>query len=561
MASKVRWLASALLVSLPSAWPQGTPRSGNPLDTLPPVPARPAEATRALVPQAEPRAAIPADQPLTPSRFEIEGVRAIPFEPIAARFSAMAGKPTTVGALAAAVEQANQMYRDAGFALSFFYLPQQDFAGGVVRIAAVEGYVDQIRIEGDAGISRQQVMDIANHLREEKPLTLASFERYTGILAQLPGVVVQANVPPPATTDGAAVMTLTVQRRPYALSLGGEIGQPQSRAVVTAEVNDLLVPGNRVSVSALPLQTGSDRYYAASYAQHIGSQGLVLKLATSWFRGDPNAALGVDPGPLERRGTNRRVDVSLGYPLMLSASRSLTLTGGAYAVNSADTLGNPATGATLTDDVRSRAVFAQLAYAESRPGVDRVASVMLVQGVKAGGARAELVSNVPGLSGPDGIELRFTRVLVQAAQAMRFSNEVGLSAAVIAQYSGHALPPSERISFGGTRFGRGYAPGQTSGDSGHGLSLEVNRRLPLPLGGGRLVLEPYLMAEAARVRARAGTPVPAHLVSLTAGARLTDQRHYTVDLGVSKPLGDPPLENPDRKLRTHLLISYRLGDP
>jgi len=559
VSSKYRWLASALLVSLPSAWPQGNPRSGNPLDTLPPVPARPAE-TRAPVPQVEaPGTAVPVDQPITPVKFEIEGVRAIPFEPVAARFAAMANKPTTVGALAAAVEQANQMYRDAGFALSFFYLPQQTFAGGVVRIAAVEGYVDKIQIEGDPGISRQQVMDIANHLREEKPLTRESFERYTGILAQLPGVAVQASVPAPATTDGAAVMTLTVKRRPYAVGLGGEIGEPQSRAVLTGEVNDLLGPGSRVSVSALPLQTGHDRYYAASYTQYIGSEGLVLKLATSYFRGDPNAAVGVDPGPLDRRNVNKRVDISLGYPLILSATRSLTLNGGVYAVNSADTLSNPANGAMVTDDVRSRAVFAQLSYAESRGNTDRTASAMLVQGVRAAGARAELVSNVPGLSGPDGIDLRFTRVLVQAAQATRFSNQMGLTAAIVAQYSGNTLPPSERISFGGTRFGRGYSPGQTSGDSGYGLSLEVNRRFPL--GGRKLVLEPYLMAETARVRAKSGTPVPSHLVSLTAGARLTDQQYYTVDLGVSKPLGDTPLENPDKKLRTNLLISYRLGDP
>lgn len=558
MPLKYRWLASALLAGLPAAWPQGTSRSGNPLDTLPPVPARPAE-IRTQIPQAETRPGIPADQAVTPVKFEIEGVRAIPFDQVAARFTAMAGKPTTVGALVAAAEQANALYREAGFALSFFYLPQQTFAGGVVRIAAVEGYVGKIQIEGDAGRSAEQVRAIASNLLEEKPLTQASFQRYTAILAQLPGVSVQANIPPPSTTEGDALMTLTVKRRPYAVSIGGEISEPRPRAVITGELNDLLVAGSRISVSALPVAPGKDRYYAAAWQQHVGVEGLILRLSTSYYRSDPNAALGIDPGPLDRESLNKRVDFTASYPLILSATRSLMLSGGAYGVNNADTLTNPVNGAYVTDDARSRAVFAQLAYAEAKGNIERSASAMVVQGIKAAGARGELVSNVAGLSGPDGIDLRFTRVLVQAAQAVRFANQIGMAAALTAQYSGNTLPATERISFGGMRFGRAYAPGQTSGDSGWGLSLEVNRRFPFE--GRRLVLEPYLLAETSRVRAKSGTPVPAHLVSLTAGARLTDQQYYTVDLGVSKPLGDTPIENPDKKLRANLLISYRLGDP
>ena len=55
-------------------------------------------------------------------------------------------------------------------------------------------------------------------------------------------------------------------------------------------------------------------------------------------------------------------------------------------------------------------------------------------------------------------------------------------------------------------------------------------------------------------------PVPSELISLTLGARVTDQKHYTIDAGLSKPVGDLPNSNPERKLRASLLISYRLGD-
>lgn len=552
-------VTSLMLAASSGALAQGAGRGGNPLDNLPPVPQRAIPEAPAQAALPNPGAAVPAGQQITPRRFDIEGVKSIPFAEVAQLFAPLTGKTVAAAELVDKAAQATLMYRKAGYALGFFYVPAQDFANGVVRIVAVEGHVGSLKIEGDAGRSEAQLRALAAPILAEKPLTQPTFERYTALLARLPGLAVTASVPAPTSTDGASVMTLAVKRSPYAVSVGAAVGEPHSRLVVTGELNDVITPGGQLSASTLIFPPAQEKFYSAAYTQAIGSEGLVLKLSSSYYRADPDASLGVEPGPLGRLTTQRRTELSASYPLILSASRSLTLSGGLYGVNNADAYTNRTTAERLVDDTRTRAAFVQLAYAAAEPGMERSASAMLVQGIDGLGARAELVSDVPGLGGPSGTQLKFTRLLLQGSQAMRFGNQIGVAAAFAAQYSGDSLPASERISFGGLRFGRGYASGETSGDSGFGFSMEVNRRFTLPTGRP-LWLEPYLMAESGRVRASGGAlaPVPAQLVSLTLGARLTDQKYYSVDLGVSKAVGDAPLENPERKLRTNLILNYRL---
>ena len=50
------------------------------------------------------------------------------------------------------------------------------------------------------------------------------------------------------------------------------------------------------------------------------------------------------------------------------------------------------------------------------------------------------------------------------------------------------------------------------------------------------------------------------LKSASLGLRVSDSRYYALDVAMSKPLGDRSSNNPDRKLRYSLMLSYNL-DP
>lgn len=541
---------------------QAQTQGGNPLDQLP-SPA-PVPTVRAPAPQVNVRPPAGAadgagklERQLVPARFDIEGVTALPFPRIAALFAPLAGQPVTVARLVEIAGEATALYRQAGNPLSFVYLPDQGFEGGVVRVVAVEGYIGSVRIEGDAGPAEARLREIAGRLVAERPLRQATFDRVTQLLLRLPGVTVGATASMPATTDGATELVLKVTRQPYNVSLGADLRKPTPRAVLGAVINDPFVPGGQLSASTLLGDFSREKLLSLGYTQLVGADGLQLKAQATSYRGYPDRNL--DSGsPLERFNTNRRVELSASYPLLLDARSSLMLNGGFYGVDNADDYRVPATGARLTDDTRVRAAFAQLSYLDAQADRSRGASVLLAQGFDGAGASAEVRSNVAGLGGTGTSKLAFTRLAIDGNQRDRFANQWGTGVSFGAQYSPNSLAASERISFGGPRFGRGYAAGDAAGDSGWGVGLEVNRMFRLDAGWLKQI-EPYLLVERARVATDLGRPMPQNLRSIALGVRLSDAKYYSLDLAIAKPTGDAAIDNPSRKTRVSLLLSYQLA--
>ena len=531
----------------------------DPLDLLP-KPAPPAQPAPA--PQLDlktPDGAGRLDQRLTPARFDIEGVNARPFADLAGLFAPLAGQPVTVGQLVAVAREASAKYRDAGYPLSFVYVPEQDFAGGVVRVVAVEGYIASVRIEGDAGAAEPKLREMAQQLQAEKPLRLATFERATQLMARLPGLAVTADAAMPGTTDGATALALKVQRQPYNISLGGDLRQPTSRLVLTGRVGDLPASGSDLTASTLLGNYSREKFASLGYTQFVGADGLALKTTYSDYRGYPDEAMGKG-SPVERYNTNKRLEFSGSYPLLLTARSSLFLGAGLYGVDNTDEYSVPSNGAQLTDETRVRAAFLQLSYADATPERSRNASAMLAQGIDGMGALAEVRSNVAGLSGPGAAKLNFTRLSFDMSQRDRFANQWGTAVSLGGQISGDTLASSERVSFGGSRYGRGYAAGDGSGDSGLGMGLELNRAFPYDSPWLKQI-EPYVLLEAAHVSTHVGRPVPRDLRSAALGLRLSDNRHYSLDVAVAKPTGDAALNNPQRDVRVSLLLSYQLQAP
>src|SRR6266702_1383638 len=88
---------------------------------------------------------------LTPTRVQVEGVKSIPFDDVAQRFTPLVGKDTTIGDLIQVANGVTKLYQDRGYALSFAFIPAQTFEGGVVRVTVVEGYVSAVKVTGKPG--------------------------------------------------------------------------------------------------------------------------------------------------------------------------------------------------------------------------------------------------------------------------------------------------------------------------------------------------------------------------------------------------------------------------
>ncbi|MEP6568070.1 MAG: CorA family divalent cation transporter, partial [Mesorhizobium sp.] len=96
-----------------------------------------------------------------------------------------------------------------------------------------------------------KLREIAERLQADRPLSQATFERVTQLLARLPGVKVDATASLPETTDGATVLVLKVKRQPYNVSLGADVRQPTPRAVLSGVLNDPFGSGGQLSASTL----------------------------------------------------------------------------------------------------------------------------------------------------------------------------------------------------------------------------------------------------------------------------------------------------------------------
>jgi len=553
------WLAlAAATTTAPALAQTRAAASGNPLEALPQIqtPSHTPSVSVQIAPNEQQLQRL-LDTHLTPSKVEIEGVKAIPFAQVAEHFTSFVGKDITIGQLVEAANAVTRLYQARGYALSFAFIPAQTFEHGVVRVTVVEGYVSSVKITGNPGGAEAKIRAITDHIRNERPLRRSTFERYVNVLGLLPGVKIAATVQPPQSTDGATSLDLNVERKPFNVATGIDFHHPGVQGLVTVTENGLASLGEDLSVATLvPKGRDNQTYYALNGALPIGSEGLVAKINGAHYRGNPVDNPGL-PSTVKRTVVNDKLGVSAAYPLYLSNSRSLLGTLAAYASHDENSYLNTLTGATLSLRSQVRVVQAQLDYADTRTGQTRRASLNVAKAFDVLGASKAGDTNIPGVIETNPVSLTFIRTGASFSQTNEWPFKIGTAVALTGQYSPDSLPTSEQIAFGAQRFALGYEPGEASGDSGFGASFEINRAMAV---GARYLqtLTPYVSFDMARVYLHTGPAAPSKLSSVALGFRVTDNKHYNLDLSIAKAVGDAPIESPSRSPRVNATFSYQL---
>ena len=553
------WLAvAAASTASPALAQTRAAASGNPLEALPQIqtPTHAPSVSVQVAPNEQQLQRLLSTH-LTPTKVEIDGVKAIAFAEVAQHFSAFVGKDITIGQLVEAANGVTRLYQARGYALSFAFIPAQTFENGVVRVTVVEGYVSTVKITGNPGGVEAKIRAITDRIRNERPLRRATFERYVNVLGLLPGVKIAATVQPPQSTDGATSLDLNVERKPFNVATGIDFHHPGVQGLVTVTENGLASLGEDLSIATLvPKGRDNQTYYALNGALPIGSAGLVAKINAAHYRGNPVDNPGL-PSTVKRTVVNDKLGVSAAYPLYLSNTRSVLGTVSAYASHDENSYLNTLTGATLSLRSQVRVVQAQLDYADTRTGQTRRASVNVAKAFDLLGASKAGETNVPGVIETNPVSLTFVRTGASFSQTNDWPFKIGTAVAVTGQYSPDSLPTSEQIAFGAQRFALGYEPGEASGDSGFGASFEINRAIAV---SSRYLqtLTPYVSFDMARVYLHTGAAAPSKLSSVALGFRITDNKHYNLDLSLAKAIGDAPIESPSRSPRLNATFSYQL---
>ncbi len=560
----MRVLTPLLLLTL-SAYVQADtlPSFLNSNDTIRnlPVPNLPADAYRPVAPQTQvPEASPTQGQPLmmdtkvTIRKLEIEGGTVYPLAESAKAFEPLIGHETNLAQLIEATRGITRRYQQDGYLLSYAFLPQQDFENGLVRVVLVEGFIKDYQQSGDIGSVSDYVDKLASKLLAERPLTRKTFERYTTLMGRIPGVTLQAQVPPPATTDGGTHMQIQATRKPFTTSMSlVDENRGGTQALLTATSNAQTSKGEQLNVSGLfPPGDDKEHYYRLGYSQFVNAEGTQLAVAAERYRADPKSNLQVDGGfELQPHQSIDRYSLGLSHPVIASPNESLTLGTRLYAVD--QNTRYKLVGFTQRFDIDTdlRALAFEGDWRKSDTRQLRILSAGVYQGINGLGAKTH--SDFEGLK-PD---LDFFRLRLSGVQSDKFfDNWQGVLSGAF-YWSDNTLPDSERATFGGQNFGRGYPDDQASGDKGWGVAYEVNYSYNRA-GEWVRILQPYIVFDRAKTWFN-DLPVRGNdLSSAAAGLRFGDNKYYNIALEAAKPMSDIALDSFNRRPRYTLSFSYQL---
>jgi hemolysin activation/secretion protein len=481
---------------------------------------------------------------------QIEGGTIYPLNELAEAYKPLIGHQTSLADLIEATRNITRRYQKDGYLLSYAFLPQQRFDGGVARVVLVEGYVRDVQVQGDVGRVKGLLDELAAKIQAERPLTRKTFERYTTLMTRIPGVTIQAQVPPPGTTDGATTLVAQASRKAFTSSLNStEDNRNGTQALLGVSSNSQTAMGEQLTLSGLfPPGDDHEHYYRLDYNQFLNSEGTQLSLFASRYRSDPGTnVLTSDGFELKPHKEDDRYSIGVSHPF-IAASNEL-LNGGArlYAVddkNRYDVVGYPVS---IEERTNVRALAFEGDWRKTDARQLRILSGGLYQGLDSMGAH----SNNPAL------DLNFLRLRLSGVQSDKFfDNWQGVLSAAL-YWSDDTLPDSERAVFGGQNFGRGYPDDQASGDKGWGAAYEVNYSFNRD-GNWVRILQPYVVLDRSKTWFNKLQVQSNDLSSAAVGLRFGDAKYYNIALEAAKPMSDEALDTFNRRARYSISFSYQL---
>ncbi len=370
------------------------------------------------------------------------------------------------------------LQRELGYYLGYAYLPEQTPANGVIRIAVLEGRLDQVILNWPEKmpINRSVVDAYLARLKPGEILRVRDVERIVFLVNDLRGISARFEVKAGRTTGTASlVVTAQPEERVASRVEVDSLGSRYSgvwRGSALANVASPLGQGDGLVLNALSSTTAGLEFALAGYSLPIGSDGLKVGVSASYerYKLDANLLAGT-----KLNGDASAITLYALYPVV--RSRNLNL----FALFSGDSKH----------------------FDDSLFGATQKKSTNDVQLSASGDARDDLLSGgvntyelvaVHGkLSLPqntlndDPANYSIGRFSLSRLQNL-VSNRLLLLASVRGQYAINNLDSTEQYALGGPDRVRAFGPGEATGDSGIVVSGEF-RFLPPEEWFGRISRE------------------------------------------------------------------------
>ena len=493
------WLAATLIFAVWSAamgsraWAQGTlaqPPSpanlvpqGSPIDRDR-IPAPPTTAPGLQTPTPPPAAAFAPGQSARIGAVTVNGATA--YSP--AELSSLTEGLTGAAVPLSRVEQARQdllaRYRRDGYLLTTVSSALD--ARGNLRINVVEGYIAEVKLQGDIGPAGTQVLRFLNRLLGERPIRISTLERYLLLATDIPGVTLRSVLRPSADDPAAVTLIAQVTRKAVDGLLAADnrafrqTGPEQLLAVGT--FNSFTQFGERTELSILHSFNNTQTFGQAATEFFVGGSGIKIRLYAGMGGTEPSSPL----RDLGYDGRTRVFGVQGSYPIIRSRQQTLIGVLAFDALESdihtdagvAGANGRPTAVRASFDSLRIMRAGADYALQDVLLGGDRTGvnniSFRLSKGITGLGAS----SNSDAFVGRVGSRTDFLKFTAEISRSQMLFKpwadaSLVLFGLVAGQVSNRVLPPAEKFFLGGIRYNRGFYAGEVTGDNALTATVEL----------------------------------------------------------------------------------------
>ncbi len=359
-------------------------------------------------------------------------------------------------------------YRNDGYILSRAIVPPQTIDDGTVRIVIVEGFINEVLIEGEVPEQQSRLVAYSDKILNSRPLSNKDLERYLLLIRDLPGIKSEATIRPAKDIPGASDLVIHVEYKKMdgfvrLDNRGSEFNGP-ARLWLGAGFNSLGDEFNqRVTLTFATAGEGMKElnYYDLGYEHHVGTEGKKLYFnltSTGSQPGHTLSALNID---------SKTQTFKLGFtnPLIRSRTKNLSLYADFVVRNSETKIINDRLS---KDQVRFISLGALYDSADRFGGINQL-GLRLDQGLDILNASKEGSTD---LSRPKG-QVDFTKLILTASRLQRLNDSWSFFTSLKSQFTSSKLLASEEFGVGGERCVRAYDPSEVTGDRGTCLLLEM----------------------------------------------------------------------------------------
>ena len=496
--------------------------------------------------------------------IDLEGAEYYAKNEIDKIFAPLIGKKISLDELRKATERLEKKYKDDDFFLVRVIIPPQEVENGVFKVKVIEGYINNVFVEGGNKYSREKILSIVKKLENKKPVDLQSLERALLLLNDLPGISGNG-VLRQGSDIGSSELLVTINPPPptsYMLTLnnGASKTMGQYSTNINATFNNPDYPSS-VSVGfSSALKNDDDQLFNpilkafnGTYSTSLGDDGLIFSLAGVFANAKPQGSI-KSLGILSK---SYSVAPRLRYPIKRSRDESYYFEGGLNVARSETFLLDSST----TKDKLTVADFVFSVTNDVWFGGSTQLNFTVAQGLDLFGSRGESTS----LPGPSIANFKQTFLKYKfsgnhSLPVKKINGSLKLSAQ--AQWTNDKLLAGEQITFGGPAIGRGYDGGAIAGEKGFGLSVELSRKLKKKnfLGLDLINFELFGFIDYAEAKILkepiSGSPEKgSYIGSHGIGARLSEKSGLMLDLTIARARNEKPSQDARRNPRVILSLT------